>query len=189
MKTKLLTILLALSVCLNVYLILQSQRAPSEPATPLVAEPDSSQSTAESAFESGSAYPFIRVVDGDTVIVGIRGESKYVRLIGIDAPEPNVSSGPECYATEATEHLKEIARTGSVVLHYDESQGTYDKFSRILAYVQLPDGTDLGERMLRDGYAREFMYDAPYARRDAYLSAEQDAMSTEAGLWSPETCK
>jgi micrococcal nuclease len=139
-------------------------------------------------IESGSEYPFIRVVDGDTVVVGVNGTSEYVRLIGIDSPEPNDPGGPQCYAQEATDHMVELAQTGTVVLVADESQGARDTYGRLLAYVELADGTDLGEAMLRDGYAREFTYDRPYDRRDAYLAAENEALENEAGLWSPETC-
>jgi endonuclease YncB( thermonuclease family) len=186
MKNSILTITLLFSLGLNIFFLFGLQRN-----SPNVTQDDSVTpeiSKDVSAFESGNTYPFIRVVDGDTIVVGIQGTSKYIRLIGIDAPEPNVSSGPECYATEATEHLKELTRTGTVTLYNDESQGTYDKFSRILAYVELPDGTDLGEQMLRDGYAREFMYDKPYGKRDTYISAEQSALQAEAGLWDPQMC-
>lgn len=190
MKVSPLTALLMLSLLLNAYLALELTRSgAAESGEPAPKEVVSEQSTEDfAAFESGESFPFMRVVDGDTVVVGVNSRSEYVRLIGIDSPEPHDPSGPECYANEATEHLKELARTGLVVLHIDEGQGMRDTYGRLLAYVELPDGTDLGEAMLRDGYAREFTYDQPYTRRDAYLAAETEALETEAGLWSPETC-
>jgi micrococcal nuclease len=187
MKHSILIIILILSLGLNIFLLFGAQK--NSPDTQAEESNPTPTTNDAPAFESGATYPFIRVVDGDTIVVGIQGTSKYIRLIGIDAPEPNLPSGPECYATEATEHLKALARTGTVTLHLDETQGAYDKFSRILAYVELPDGTDLGERMLRDGYAREFMYEKPYEKRERYLEAEQSALSTEAGLWAPQMCQ
>jgi micrococcal nuclease len=142
----------------------------------------------DTSLTGDTAYPFIRVVDGDTIVAGVNGTSEFVRIIGIDSPEPNDPGGPECYATEATEHLKELARTGTIVLVPDQTQGSRDKYGRLLAYVELPDGTDLGEAMVRDGYAREFTYDRPYDRRGTYVAAEKEAIVTEAGLWSADTC-
>lgn len=139
--------------------------------------------------ESGLSYPLMRVVDGDTIIVGFENATEYVRLIGIDSPEPNDPGGPECYAQESTAHLQELARTGMVILHFDESQGMYDSYGRLLAYVEMPDGTDLAKQMLADGYAREFTYSSAYERQVAYLSAETEALEAERGLWSPDTCK
>jgi len=111
-----------------------------------------------------------------------------VRLIGIDSPEPNDPGGPECYAKEATVHMRELTETGTVVLHFDESQGYRDTYGRLLAYAELPDGTDLGERMLHDGFAREFTYDKPYSRLNAYKAAEHDALTNEHGLWGTDVC-
>lgn len=181
-----LTTILILSLVCNAVLIYRISNAPQVPDP--VPE-DTAPVMTEVNPESGGSFPFIRVVDGDTVIVGVDSRSEYVRLIGIDSPEPNDPGGPECYATEATEHIKELARTGTVVLHFDDTQGARDTYNRLLAYVELPDGTDLGERMLRDGYAREFTYDQPYERRDTYLVAENDALTNEAGLWAEDTCQ
>ncbi len=186
MKTRILSLLLAVSLGTNAYLIARLQHTTAD------VSPDTSQETPakeeSTPYASGGTYPFIRVVDGDTVIVGIAGRSEYVRLIGIDSPEPNDPDGPECYATEATEHMKELAHTGTVVLRFEPAQGYRDTYGRLLAYVELTDGTDLGERMLGDGYAREFTYGQGHARREQYLAAENDARTNARGLWAPETC-
>jgi len=141
-------------------------------------------------YKDGMSYPLLRVVDGDTVIIGVASDAEYVRLIGIDTPESNISaSGPECYASEATKKLKELVQTtGTVVLRFDTSQGLRDKYGRLLAYVELPDGTDLGERMVSEGYARQYTYDLPYGRTDQYKQAENDAIQNTRGLWSDKVC-
>ncbi len=186
MNTRILTTLLVLSLGLNGYFVLQAHRDVTVTSTE---EPrETPQQQEKAPFGSGNTYPFIRVVDGDTVIVGIEGRSEYVRLIGIDSPEPNDPDGPECYATEATEHMKAIALTGSVVLRFEPAQGYRDTYGRLLAYVELPDGTDLGERMLGDGYAREFTYGQGHTRREKYVAAENDARTNARGLWAPDTC-
>jgi micrococcal nuclease len=63
-----------------------------------------------------------------------------------------------------------------------------DKYGRLLRYVELPDGTDLNLKMIRDGYAYEYTVGTPYSRQDAYRAAEASARSANRGLWSPQTC-
>ncbi len=150
---------------------------------------ESAQVKKEEIFESGKSYPLMRVIDGDTIIVGFNGSTEYIRLIGIDSPELNDPGGAQCYAKEASEHLQKLAQTGLVVLYFDKSQGMRDKFNRLLAYVELPDKTDLGKQMIADGYAREYTYNTKYDRQDEYKSAEREAMTKERGLWKPNTCK
>ena len=190
MKNKAVQGVLIISVVLNAVLFYElTQRnvvlAP-EDAAP---EKTDSISIEKKVYESGHTYPLMRIVDGDTIIVGFENATEYVRLIGIDAPEPNDPGGPECYATESTAHLQELARTGLVVLTFDESQGMYDSYGRLLAYVEMPDGTDLGYQMLADGYAHEFTYRSAYERQVSYMSAEDEALASEKGLWSPTACK
>ncbi len=139
-------------------------------------------------YESGKSYPLMRIVDGDTIVIGFEDSTKYVRLIGIDSPEPNDPGGPQCYSNEATAHLQEIAKTGIVILYFDETQGMYDGYGRLLAYVELPDKTDLAKQMLYDGYAREFTYNKDYSRQSEYRKAENDARINERGLWKKGVC-
>jgi micrococcal nuclease len=139
-------------------------------------------------YESGKSYPFIRVIDGDTIVVAFDDKQQYVRLIGMNSPEPHDPAGPECYAKEATDHLREITQTGLVVLHFDESQGMHDSYGRLLAYVELTDGTDLGMKMIEDGYAHEYEYKSSYARQMLYKESEKVAIEEERGLWANDIC-
>lgn len=185
MNEKLVRTLLLLSVVLNVGLggVLIQQLRETVP-TDLI---ETDTEPIEKVHTNGT-YPFIRVIDGDTVAVLLAGKEERVRLIGINAPEPNDPGGPECYAEEATRHLRELAKTGMVDLTFDESQGARDVYGRLLAYVSLPDGDDLGERMLREGYAHEYTYDTPYVRLDTYKAAEAEAIEARSGLWADEAC-
>jgi micrococcal nuclease len=85
--------------------------------------------------------------------------------------------------------MQEIAKTGTVILYFDESQGMYDGYGRLLAYVELPETkTDLGKQMLLDGYAREFTYNKKYEKQDEYKKAENEARQNERGLWKSGVC-
>jgi micrococcal nuclease len=189
MQTKTLQIALIISLILNAYLLYSLSTVPTA-NTESTEEPQTETLlTTEMMYESGKSYPLMRIVDGDTIVVGFNGLTQYVRLIGIDAPEPNDPGGPQCYAEEATRHLQEIAQAGIVTLHFDESQGMRDSYGRLLAYVELPDGTDLGAKMIEDGYAHEFAYKATYARQGLYQEAELFAVENEVGLWAEEACQ
>ena len=191
MKTFLLKSILLLSLISNallLYLVVEEKNTQSAEQQETLTQ-QVEETTQANVPESGNSYPLMRVIDGDTVVVGFDKQTQYVRLIGIDSPEPNDPGGPECYATESTNHLQELAETGIVVLHFDESQGKRDSYGRLLAYVELPDGTDIGEQMLKDGYAREYTYNAVYERQEKYLTSESEALENERGLWAASACQ
>ncbi|MEK7183675.1 MAG: thermonuclease family protein [Patescibacteria group bacterium] len=130
-----------------------------------------------------------RVIDGDTVDVVVGREVIRARLIGIDTPETvDPRKEVQCFGLEATRHLKDLLADQKVTVEYDESQGLVDKYDRALVYLKLADGTDVGEQMLRDGFAYEYTYDNPYKYQELFKNAEQDARDSERGLWSRETC-
>lgn len=108
-------------------------------------------------------YPVEYVIDGDTIIVTIDGESVHVRLIGIDTPE--CASHDESRNTEegviARERMVELIEdtNNEVYLEYDVER--YDNYGRLLAYVYVEDlshqysASDysmLEEVMLGEGY-------------------------------------
>jgi endonuclease YncB( thermonuclease family) len=118
-----------------------------------------------------------RVIDGDTVDVALaNGKRERVRLVGIDAPERG-----DCFSRQATAQVRSLALSRRVVLERDAIQGERDRFGRLLAYVVLPNGRDLGSRLLADGYVETF--DASFERRGAYRRAEAAARRAQAGLW------
>lgn len=109
----------------------------------------------------------VRVTDGDSFEVQLRGTRERVRLIGIDAPE--ASQNTKAYrdaerslrdievivseGKKATEFLRGLVRTGDVVtLEFDAQER--DKYGRILAYMYLPDGRMVNELLLEAGHAR-----------------------------------
>jgi micrococcal nuclease len=121
-----------------------------------------------------------RVVDGDTLeVVLTGGKRERVRLLGIDAPERG-----SCYAGAATSRARALALSRRVVLRGDATQATRDRYRRLLAYVWLPGGKDLGYQLLAGGFAAVYVYDGPFERLAAYRRAEASAKSGPAGQWS-----
>lgn len=134
-------------------------------------------------------YQVTRVIDGDTLAIDDNGEEKKVRLIGINSPESVDPRRPvQCYGEEASQHMQDLAKGRLIQLEYDDSQGQYDKYGRILAYAYLEDGRMLNQIMIADGYAYEYTYDKPYIYQSKMKTAETIARNSSRGLWSNVTC-
>lgn len=121
-----------------------------------------------------------RIVDGDTVHVRVGKRVEKVRLIGIDAAEVGA-----CYSGEATAEVRRLALNKQVVLHGDRTQARRDRYGRLLAYVNLSTGTDVGLQLIRHGFARVYVFNSrPFARFSQYDAAERQASSNHTGTWS-----
>lgn len=119
------------------------------------------------------------VVDGDTLRVRLAGgTSERVRLIGIDAAERGA-----CFAGPAAARVRQLALSKPVVLRGDRTQDTRDRYGRLLAYVWLPGGRDLGFQLVAGGFAKVYVYRNPFERLSAYRTAESRAKSASAGAW------
>ena len=118
------------------------------------------------------------VVDGDTLDVRIGSKTERVRVIGIDTPERG-----GCYASAASAAAKRLADGQRVVLKGDPTQDTRDRYGRLLAYVGLPHGKDLGYRLLAGGYAKVYVYRREFRRVAAYRAAEVNGRRLSESLW------
>ncbi len=130
---------------------------------------------------------FVRIVDGDTIIVRVGGSDERVRLIGINTPELNKPDGPvECYATEASEQTEALIETADGRIQLERDVSETDQYGRLLRYVWLvtPQGKQLlNEELVEGGYARAIRY-RPDVKYQTALNREQsDAQHHERGLW------
>lgn len=115
---------------------------------------------------------------------GSEATATRVRLLGIDAPEVAHPPTPaECYSTEATEQLEQLAPVGSTVfLTTDIGQPDRDRYGRMLRYVDHA-GTDAARELLAAGAARVYDTDQQLARETDFAAAARDAHGAETGLW------
>ncbi len=135
-------------------------------------------------------YKVIKVVDGDTIAVDIDGVNTTIRMIGIDTPEVVDPRKPvQCFGQEASNKTKSILSNQMVGIELDASQGKYDKYNRLLAYVFLEDGINFNEYMIKEGYAYEYTYSLPYKYQSAFKSAQQYAEENKKGLWADGVCE
>jgi micrococcal nuclease len=120
------------------------------------------------------------IVDGDTINVRLdSGQSTRVRLLGLDTPEQG-----SCFAVNATRLTRRLAAGRTVVLKGDRTQATRDRYGRLLAYVWLPHGKDLGFKLLAAGVAKVYIYDRPFSRLSAYRRAEAIGKSQPSSVWN-----
>ncbi|MDO9377405.1 MAG: thermonuclease family protein [Nocardioidaceae bacterium] len=121
-----------------------------------------------------------RVVDGDTLVVD--GADR-VRVLGIDTPETGGPRGRQCGGDEATRAATTLLDGQDVTLTGDPTQAARDRFDRRLAYVTLPDGRDLAQVLLEQGWARVYAPAGDVERMDDYRDAERSARADGAGSW------
>ncbi|MEO5727333.1 MAG: thermonuclease family protein [Byssovorax sp.] len=151
----------------------------------------------------------VGIIDGDTIDVVAEGEKYRVRIRGIDAPESSLSDKAEAdidrgeVSTElmfamgvaATDWLRSRLGARPLFLHVQPTplgpkKYLHHNLYRLLAYVTVdaPDGEDVGEAMLREGYAlvwprglKTRRYDHPWVEK--YLSSCHAALTSKPGLW------
>jgi micrococcal nuclease len=136
-----------------------------------------------------------RVVDGDTLIVHGTGK---VRIIGIDTMDSQnqerVAEQSDYYglspaevrkwSERATDYVREHAEGRVVRLQFGPDR--QDRYGRTLAYVHLPDGTDLGVELISNGLASAYRkFDHP--RKELYLIVESTSQARRDGFWEVAT--
>lgn len=117
-----------------------------------------------------------RVVDGDTFNVGV----ERVRLWGVDAPEGREvcqNAQGEGYACGDVARDQLVGLIGGRAVRYEVRDR--DPYGRAVARC-LAGATDLGEAMVRAGWAVDYVQFS----RGAYASAEVEARRARRGLWA-----
>ncbi|MHC4076029.1 MAG: thermonuclease family protein [Planctomycetota bacterium] len=134
-------------------------------------------------------FTVARVIDGDTLDIDIpdrQYKTTRIRLWGVDTPETEKPQSSAMYfGPEAAEFTGKSALDKAVTI-YLNSQKTRGKYGRLLAYVQLPDGSFLNENLLSEGFAYadlRFSHDFYYK----YIQLEAAARSRKKGLWQNVT--
>ena len=139
--------------------------------------------------ELSPLYSVVSVVDGDTIKLNIDGKTETFRLIGMDTPETvDPRKEVQCFGLEASNKAKELLSGKKVRIETDASQGTYDKYNRLLGYIYREDGLFYNKYMIEQGYAHEYTYNSPYKYQTEFKNAQKEAQANDSGLWSPDTC-
>lgn len=129
----------------------------------------------------------VRVVDGDTVQLRGRGVGPLparptrVRLLLIDTPE--VHTEQECLGEEAFDRAAELLPEGSAV-RVQADRDPLDRFGRSLLHVWNADGVNVGQALVREGFAEVLFLRPNEGYLDDFESAEEQARQAGRGLWA-----
>ncbi len=124
----------------------------------------------------------VRVIDGDTIEVAIRGSLYKVRYIGIDTPETVHPQNPvEYFGKEATRKNRELVEGKIVRLEKDVSET--DKYGRLLRYVWVDD-IFVNDYLVRQGYAYAYTYPPDVKYAEQFVQAQKEARENNRGLWA-----
>jgi micrococcal nuclease len=118
-------------------------------------------------------------LDGDSLLLT---DGRQIRLIGINAPELGKNGTAEQpLARAARDRAAALTRGRIIRLIYDRER--LDRYGRTLAYAVLPDGRDLQEILLREGYGWFIAIPPNVDRLPLYRSAEAHARTARRGVW------
>jgi len=139
-------------------------------------------------FSKLTAYPVVRVVDGDTIVVSDKGKDVKVRLVGVDTPETVHPRKPvEHYGKEASRFTTNLLKGEKVYLVGEPLPGALDRYGRTLAYVyRVPDGLFVNAEIIRQGYGHAYTQ-IPSKYMEEFKQLEQFARKAEKGLWASAT--
>lgn len=123
-----------------------------------------------------------RVVSGETLRIDAGRGAETVHLACVDAPEPSLAT-PELssFGEQAAGTLSLLARPGFELCLREESPPRVDRAGHRVVYLELPDGRDLGDLVLRRGFG--LVRGGECARRDAYVEVERAALAAGVGHW------
>jgi micrococcal nuclease len=120
----------------------------------------------------------LKIIDGDSLLVEVRGLRTQVRLIGVDAPEHD----QEPWGDRAKEFVVAfLQRGGPVNLEYDRDK--FGPYNRLLAYVWL-DGKMLNEELAARGLAWAKQYGSRPKYWERLKKAMAEAKAAGVGIWS-----
>ena len=142
-----------------------------------------------SAARSESPVKVVTVLDGDTVDIE-NGER--VRMLGIDAPEGKRTyrdkkhgvrriTPAQPFFLEARNLLRQLVHRKRV--HLEMGNPAVGFYGRTLAYLHLPDGTDVQAQLLARGYAMVTAYPPNLRHLRDYARVEQQACLAKLGVW------
>jgi len=133
-----------------------------------------------------AVFSVAAVIDGDTIDLAIpdaNHRTTRVRLLGVDTPETkNPQTGVMYYGPEASAFTKKLCEDQQVTVLLDAVADQRDKYERLLAYIRLPDGSILNERLVSEGFAyADLRFE--HSCSDQYAQLQEDAMRAKRGLW------
>ncbi|MCK5810205.1 MAG: thermonuclease family protein [Cocleimonas sp.] len=136
----------------------------------------------QTGCEAKPEYQTVKwVYDGDTLLLK---NGHKIRLIGINTPEvAHHGKKGQPYGREATEALRELLKGADNKIRLERGKQAKDRYKRDLAYVFLPDGTDISEWMLQQGWATLMVFPPNTRYIQNYRQIERAAQRKKRTIW------
>jgi endonuclease YncB( thermonuclease family) len=145
--------------------------------------------TAASLLAREDPATVTRVIDGDTIEVGIAGRAEKVPLIGVDTPETVDPRKPvEFFGKEASEFTRKLVEGKQVVLRNELGGQDRDKYGRLLRYVYMEDGTFVNAEIIKQGFGHAYVV-YPFSHMEEFRAYERQARENGLGLWGATEAK
>ena len=97
----------------------------------------------------GDDAKLVKVIDGETIQVTIKGVPATVKYIGLNTPV-----GKECYSQQATAANSNLVAAQRLPLRLEKDEQDTDENGNLLRYVYLLDGRMVNEELAGGGFAR-----------------------------------
>jgi micrococcal nuclease len=126
----------------------------------------------------------LKVIDGDTVDIDIKGNTERVRLIGVNTPETKHPTKPiECYGPEASAYLTQLLPKGTHV-RIERDIEARDRYGRMLLYLyRESDNLFINLDLVSHGYGTPMSIEPNTFHRNDFVHAAALAETTNEGLW------
>jgi micrococcal nuclease len=126
----------------------------------------------------------LKVVDGDTVDIDIKGNTERVRLIGVNTPETKHLTKPiECFGPEASAYLTQLLPKGTHV-RIERDIEARDRYGRMLLYLyRESDNLFINLDLVSHGYGTPMSIEPNTFHRNDFVHAAALAETTNEGLW------
>jgi micrococcal nuclease len=126
----------------------------------------------------------LKVIDGDTVDIDIKGNTERVRLIGVNTPETKHPTKPiECFGPEASAYLTQLLPKGTHV-RIERDIEARDRYGRMLLYLyRESDNLFINLDLVSHGYGTPMSIEPNTFHRIDFVHAAALAETTNEGLW------
>ena len=126
----------------------------------------------------------VKVVDGDTVDIDIKGDIERVRLIGVNTPETKHPTKPiECFGPEASAYLTQLLPKGTHV-RIERDVEARDRYGRMLLYLYLgSNDLFINLDLVARGYGTPMSIEPNTFHRNDFVRAAAQAEAANVGLW------
>lgn len=132
-----------------------------------------------SSLAAAEEAHFLRAIDGDSILVEVRGLRQEVRLLCVDAPEHD----QDPWGDKAREFVNAFCLRGLLDLEFDLDHN--DRYNRLLAYVW-QGGRMLNVELARAGLAFPAYYKPNRKHLAEIQAAAEEAKAAGSGFYAPD---